>query len=102
MEHCEKYKKDEDWLEYYQTIVPVIVVDAPLFETYIDNEGKTILEESEWGTIIINKPWTGAVEEKINIQVVRKEFSSDFLEGLERLHDFSSQEAIVNASFQLQ
>jgi hypothetical protein len=63
--------------------ISVLVVDAPIFDAYLDGEELKI-EESEWSSVTFNLPWTPrpTSDRRANIQVVRRNMLPIFLEEL--------------------
>ena len=94
-------KYTEESFDYFKFSVPVLVVDGPLVEAQLDDSGELNITEIDWGTVTINKPWISGSEDLVNIQVVKKEYFDEFLNNLERLHDFISSEEVVLSTLEL-
>lgn len=67
--------------------LPILVVDAPLVEVYLDEAGNTIIEEKEISTIRIRLPWRLSDEgqdpdEGLSIPIVTKHRVSDFAKDI--------------------
>jgi hypothetical protein len=74
---------------FVDLIVPILLVDSPLFNVYLD-DGEIAIEGASWGSVTLNLPWyvdTGS-ERQSNIQVVTKERFSDCVQKLKRLAEW--------------
>lgn len=86
----------------------VLVVDAPLFNATLLHSGKLSIKESNYSVLKISLPWDVKpyeIETGYCIHVVTKEFFPDFLDGIDQLYRYVSQDSVVspmcvrNASF---
>ena len=73
----------EEMLNTFYSHLPVLVVDAPLVEVYLDDSGDTQIEEKEMSSIRIRLPWKLSEkdqdpEEGLSIAIVTKKRFSDF------------------------
>mgnify|MGYP003638260756 CR=1 FL=1 len=83
--------KEGEWLRLQ---LPVVVVDAPLFTAYLGNDGELEIEEISWGSLLIRKPWAmnrGDSDSLCNIQVVCKNYFSNFISEVETFHGYISK-----------
>jgi len=72
-------------------IMPVLLVDSPLYYAFLSNSGETEVEETDWASLTVRLPWDNGKmgnERKCNIQIVRKEKLSDFFEAIELFHKY--------------
>lgn len=77
---------EEHW---FRMQLPILLVDAPLFEARLDENGDLNIKESQWSSILLCMPWVidrYDAERLLNVQVVQKEFLAEFLKETEKLH----------------
>lgn len=70
----------------YDTHIPILLVDAPLVETYLDDNGNTIIEEKEISSISINLPWQDYCDNEVSVAIVKKEKFTDFAKDILAFH----------------
>lgn len=70
----------------YDAHVPVLVIDAPLVETYLDGNGEIFIEEKEISSIQINPPWQEYWDNEISVAIVKKEVFTDFASDVLAFH----------------
>lgn len=83
----------------FQLLIPVLIVDAPLYYVYLADDGETNIEETNWASLLIRLPWvlnTSDEERMCNIQLVRKEALNEFLDAVEAFHIYISRPEIVS------
>lgn len=73
----------EEYLRTFHFHLPVLVVDAPLVEVYLDNDGSTTIEVKKISSIKIPLPWTLSdkdhnPDDGLSIAIVTKELFPDF------------------------
>jgi hypothetical protein len=84
--------------------VCLLVVDAPLFNIYLEN-GRLEIEETKWTSVTMNLPWTPrpTSERRSNIQIVTKERLAAFLVQMESFaYWLSESAAYTNARHKLE
>jgi hypothetical protein len=90
VEFRDKITKDErnadrdEILNIFYSHLPVLVIDAPLVEVYLDEAGDTRIEEKEISSIRIRLPWKLSdkdqdPDEGLSIAIVTKNAFSDFV-----------------------
>lgn len=85
----------------FQLLIPVLVVDAPLYTVYLTDSGSEAIGETDWASLLVRLPWVlGKPDEerRCNIQVVRKDALESFLDSVEQLHGYISQPKIVSTA----
>lgn len=84
----EKYFRSSTSSEdkYYpiELLIPILLVDAPIFNVYLKND-KLHLEEASWASVTLNLPWylEKDTERRSNVQVVNKNHFGEVLIKLE-------------------
>ncbi len=89
---------------HYKLQIPVLVVDCPLFNSYLNSEGELVVQETLWANVELKLPWlTGSYEEErgCSIQVVTKNFFPTFLADLEGVANFSSVDSRLSKAISL-
>ncbi|HEY0458585.1 MAG TPA: hypothetical protein VGC97_05485 [Pyrinomonadaceae bacterium] len=76
----EKDKKEAE--NSYKFHIPILVIDAPLVETYIDNKGDVIVEEKEISNVKITLPWREFYDEGLVILLVTKQKFADLAQDI--------------------
>lgn len=88
---CAESDADKDVEDWFRMQIPVLLVDAPLFDASLDESGELEIEESQWSSILSRVPWAinrPDQDRLINVQVVQKNFLSEFLEELSKFHQY--------------
>ncbi|MDH5432955.1 MAG: hypothetical protein OEY19_03355 [Gammaproteobacteria bacterium] len=82
-------------------LMPLLVIDAPLYTVSIDNDGELQVTETDWASLTVHLPWNlgkSDSERKCNIQVIKKEKLDDVVCSIENLlHYISSEEFSLRA-----
>jgi hypothetical protein len=73
----------EEWLNSFYSHIPVLVVDAPLVEVYLDEAGEATVELKEMSSIRIRLPWKLSDQEHdpdegLSIAIITKKMLMDF------------------------
>jgi hypothetical protein len=87
--------QDRNIFEFH---VACLVVDAPLYNVTLSNDGESVLEKSGWSVAMVQLPWKfnpHDSSERYCVHVVTKEYLPLFLEATESLADFTGQEDFV-------
>lgn len=77
----------------------ILVVDAPLYNAALLQNGDLSIRSSKWSTLKIALPWIvnpHEIETGYCIHVVTKEFFPEFLGGVDQLFRYVSQDSIVS------
>lgn len=85
----------------FQLQMPVLVVDSSLYNAYLKDDGETIIEETDWSSISISLPWLLGRDDRdrrCNIQIIKKDALSLFLDSLGQLHEYISRPEVVSSS----
>lgn len=85
----------------FQLLMPILVVDAKLYNAYLTDAGETNIEETDWASISIRLPWMlgkDGDERLCNIQIVRKDALGSFLDAVGQLHKYISKPEIVSGA----
>lgn len=76
--------------------IPILLVDSPLFQVRLDNNGEININESEWSSLLIRVPLVNAHSDRLcNIQVVQKDYFNNFLEDVGKFHSYLLEEDCV-------
>jgi hypothetical protein len=80
-EFYEENRESSDIENNYSYHVPILVVDAPLVETYLDENGETVVEEKKISMLNIHLPWAPNAYEfdRFPLLIVTKNSFEDFL-----------------------
>ncbi|MGL0927348.1 hypothetical protein ACSTDW_22625, partial [Vibrio vulnificus] len=92
-------KTNPDTMLHYELQSPVLIVDCPLFNAYLDDSGELEVEESYWASLRVKLPWVIGErdeERECSIQVVRKEYFPEFLAQIEKVATFASQKDLLD------
>lgn len=77
---------------YFEFHVAAMVVDAPLFDVFLADDGSTNIKRSEWSLIRTQLPWNFNPHDSSEgycLHVVTKAGFPDFLDSIEKLHAYS-------------
>jgi hypothetical protein len=80
-DYYEVNKESRRVINNFSYYVPVLVVDAPLVETYLDENGETVVEEKKISMLNIHLPWAPNAYEfdRFPLLIVTKNSFEDFL-----------------------
>ncbi len=93
--------KKSDTELHYELQIPTLVVDCPLFVAYLDKFGEMQVEPTQWSNIQVKLPWViGKYDEEreCSIQVVTKEYFSQFLFEVDKISSYASSPEIMTRS----
>lgn len=83
----------------FQFHMAVLVVDAALFNATLLQNGDLSIKPSKWSALKIPLPWDvnpAEIETGYCIHVVTKKFFPEFLDGVDQIYRYVSQESIVS------
>lgn len=90
-DHFKACMKNNDSEEFYpiELIVPILLVDAPLFYVHLNGEDICV-EETDWASVTLNLPWYlgSKSARRSNIQIVTKKRFSECLHELNKLSEW--------------
>lgn len=84
---------DQD-INFFMLFVPVLVVDAPIYNVYLDESGQEQIVETNWSSLDVKMQY-GCNQEleqpmTYNIQIVNKNYLDVFVEEVEKIHKLVS------------
>jgi hypothetical protein len=73
----------DEWMNYFYAHMPLLVIDAPLVEVYLDTQGDIKIEEKQFSSVKLRLPWKLFEEEHdpdegLSIAIVTKSIFPDF------------------------
>lgn len=88
--------QDRNVFEFH---LAALVVDAPLFDVYVNDDGEVGISKSDWSLLKLKLPWNFDPydsEQGYCIHVVTKNIFSEFLDELKALTEFIAKPEHVN------
>ncbi len=93
----ESNKNYESW---HRLQVPLLVVDAPLFRAFLNDDAELTVEQSSWESLVVRLPWvldTNESDRVCVIDVVQKNYLQNYLDCVEKLHKNIDGSGVLNA-----
>lgn len=72
----------EEMVNTFHAHIPVLIVEAPLVEVYLNDVGETVIEEKDISSIQIRLPWKPEHESEFSIAIITKRLVSDFAQDI--------------------
>lgn len=88
----------------FEMQISVMVVDAPLFEVQLEDDGELSVIPSNWSVLNVSLPWEASPDEFDSgrtIHVVQRNYFDQFLESLESLYGHISKEEFAIQNIEL-
>lgn len=76
---------------WFRMQLPILLVDAPLFNARLESDGELEIEDTQWSSVLLRMPWVVGrkdSERLLNVQIVKREFFGEFLDNVNCFHRY--------------